>query len=488
LGVIIEVGEEIRLVILGGVKMALPTEDAALVIFNLQFMGEIDFTEGRIDFDATLEGSRVLIFTITGDAAIRTGWGPGITQIASLGGLHPNYPRPSNLPDLRRLSAGFGNPGDKISLSIAGYFAQTLTSVQFGARATLRAEGPKFPIIGKVSAEGTIGFDALIYFNPFSFTVGVDGGISLMVNGKVKAALYFAIDMSGPNPFRISGEVWVKVCKVKVRFAVTRTFGSRQSAPTVTASATDVLRAAIEAVSALEAAGNNANGVVTFRSGEDTEGLIDPLGRLRLTQSAVPLDLRIEKLGEADVRGTNKVDLAVFQPDGSAATGDQVTSVFVRGHFFPLNRSERLRAPAMETHKSGLEFSATGFDSAGEVISDDYSYEVIEIGLAEDEAPERPLIGIAEDQIGPMTTQYASGRFESLREVGANLVIDDSVRAMTPAYVLESDALFARDTAGGQPVVVESSLQIQALSATDLTQLDAQPSLNAQVADYLSAA
>jgi len=421
LGVIIEVGPEVRLVILGGVKMALPTEDAALVIFNLQFMGEIDFSEGRIDFDATLEGSRVLIFTITGDAAIRTGWGPGINQIVSLGGLH---------------------------------------------------------LIGKVSAEGTIGFDALIYFNPFSFTVGVDGGISLMVNGKVKAALYFAIEMSGPNPFRFSGEVWVKVCGVKVRFSVTKTFGERQSASTVTASATDVLRKAIEGIAALEAVDSPATGVISFRSGE-----------VRLMQTAVPLGLTIEKLGEADVEGTKSVDIAVFQPDGTAVSAEAETGEFVRGHYFDLSRSERLRAPAMETHRAGQSFNSTGFDSAGDVISDAYDYEVIEIGVSEEETKTTGAItSIAGNKLELLDGQFGNGRLASLASVTKDVKVLDAIAAPPGGFVVQSNALAARDAAGGGPVLSETVIATTALSATAQTLLQDQPALNAQVVDYLSAA
>jgi len=414
LGVIIEVGPEVRLVILGGVKMALPTEDAALVIFNLQFMGEIDFSEGRIDFDATLEGSRVLIFTITGDAAIRTGWGPGINQIVSLGGLHPNYPKPDNLPDLRRLGAGFGRPGDRVSLSIAGYFAQTLTSVQFGARATMVAEGPKFPVIGKVSAEGT---------------------------------------------------------------------------STVTASATDVLRKAIEGIAALEAVDSPATGVISFRSGEGTEGLIDPLGRLRLMQTAVPLGLTIEKLGEADVEGTKSVDIAVFQPDGTAVSAEAETGEFVRGHYFDLSRSERLRAPAMETHRAGQSFNSTGFDSAGDVISDAYDYEVIEIGISEEETKTTGAItSIAGNKLELLDGQFGNGRLASLASVTKDVKVLDAIAAPPGGFVVQSNALAARDAAGGGPVLSETVISTTALSATAQTLLQDQPALNAQVVDYLSAA
>ncbi|SIT01073.1 hypothetical protein SAMN05421759_1104 [Roseivivax lentus] len=493
LGVVIEVGAQVRIIILGSVKMALPDEDHAIVLFQLSFFGVIDFAEGRIDFDASLQGSKVLIFTITGDAAVRTGWGPGIFQIASLGGLHPKYPKPDNLPDLRRLSAGFGSPGDDVRLTIAGYFAQTLNSVQFGASAELYARGPKVPLLGRVSAEGQIGFDALIYFNPFAFTVDVYGGISLMVDGKVKAALYFAITMRGPNPFFISGEVWVKVCGIKVRFAVTHTFGQARAAPTATASAVAELTRALAAAGALEAAAPSpgTGGQITFRQVE--EMLIEPLGQLRITQSAVPLGVTLEKLGEARLTGGKRLTLAMRGPGGNRLPAADLPGDFVRAHFFETGRAERLRAPAFESHDAGLEVTDTGFAIIGASVFEEYEYEVIMVGERPSGRP--PLIeGLDKVQFQRFAGKFAEGRLHPGGMARREVTQADRVTTRADHFLGHKAAdVIGRQSAGSGAdlsAILRSADRAarRTLSAFSADDIAVEPEINSGVVDYLSAA
>ncbi len=386
LGVMLEIGGEARLVILGGLGMILPDKDKVLVALNLSFMGEIDFAAGTISFDATLQGSRVLTFAIDGDVAIRTGWANGIEHIASFGGLHPDYPKPANLPDLARLSISFG--GNNPRLTLSAYFSTTMNSLQFGARADMYARGPKIKFVGQVAAEGFVAFDALIYFNPFAFQVGLRGGISLLVDGDVKAGLFFSLELSGPNTYVISGEVWVKVFGIKVRFAITHTWGQRESLPTYTANGAALLREALETAPGFEPEGGNDRDLaVSFRGDEDCAGTIDPLGRLRLTQSIAPLGVALEKIGEADLTGPDTLDLYVTQ-GGATLPAIPVNGEFVRGHFFRLTKAERLRSPAIETHKSGLSIgAATALAGAGAAIEDSYEYEVIVIPMHTSDGP-----------------------------------------------------------------------------------------------------
>jgi hypothetical protein len=114
--------------------------------------------------------------------------------------------------------------------------------------------------------------------------------------------------------------------------------------------------------------------------------LIDPAGGMRLFQNAVPLNLTIEKIGEAVVTGPRKVDLEVLL-GGQRQTLTSETAEFVRSHFFATDESARLRLPSFETHKAGFEVapSALTLSSAAPIV-EDYAYEVIEIE-ADPEAP-----------------------------------------------------------------------------------------------------
>ena len=385
MGVLLEFGQDFRVVILGGLSMILPDKDKVLVSLRLQFMGEIDFTAGTISFDATLEGSRILTYAVDGDVAIRTGWGRGIAQVASFGGLHPDYPKPANLPDLARLSISFGGNNPKLTLS--AYQAVTYNSLQVGARADMYAKGPKVKFVGQVAAEGYVAFDALIYFNPFSFQVGLRGGLSILVDGDVKAGLFFSLTLKGPNSWYINGEVWVKILGIKVRFGIEHRWGQRESVQTFVASPVALLREALERSEGFRPVeGQASDPAVSFRQLAADDRAIDPLGGLEFAQNAVPLAVRLGKVGEAEIDGPATVDIRVLKGTREMALGP-AEAEFVRGHFFGLTEAQRLSDPVFEYHKAGFTFSDQALVAAPSSISDEYAYEIFEIPMDDSDRP-----------------------------------------------------------------------------------------------------
>ena len=380
LGVVVEVGHQARVLVLGGIGINLPARDAALVSINITFFGEIDFAAGTVNFDATLAVSRVLTFPITGDAAFRTGWAPRLNHIASIGGLHPSFPRPANLPDLRRLSIAFGSNNPKVTLS--AYAAVTLNSLQFGARADLYAKGPDIWLVGQVAAEGNVYLDALIYFNPFSFDAELGGSLVLLVDGEVEAGLGFSLRLRGPNAYRINGKVWITIFGIDVDFGINHTWGEEQTLPPATADAVAVLREALERNAALEPVQQKSRlSGVSIVTGAAAEGTIDPSSGARLVQRAVPLGIALAKIGEAQVAGARTIDLKVFA--GPAELPQRpATSDFVRGHFFELGEAGRLRAPEFERFKAGIEVSDGALEvDAGKAVIETYAYEVLLLGM-----------------------------------------------------------------------------------------------------------
>lgn len=389
MGVLLEFGDDYRVVILGGLAMILPDPDKTLVSLQVQFMGEIDFTAGTISFDATLEGSRILVYTVNGDVAIRTGWGRGITQISSFGGLHPDYPKPGNLPDLSRLSISFGGNNPRFTLS--AYQALTYNSLQVGARADMYARGPKVPLVGQVAADGYVAFDALIYFNPFSFKVTLRGGLRILVDGRDKAALHFSLELQGPNTWYVNGEVWVKVLGVKVRFGIEHRWGQRETIQTFTASAVDLLRDTLERSEGFQPVeGTTLQPGVTFRQLVPEDKAIDPLGGLRFVQNTVPLAITLEKIGEAEISGPATIDIKVYNGSTEVAM-TPAEAEFVRGHFFSITKSQRLSDPVFEDHKAGFQFSDTAMASGPALVEDEYDYEIIEIPLHDTDKPRQPM-------------------------------------------------------------------------------------------------
>jgi hypothetical protein len=456
LGVVVEVGAHVRLLVLGGVSSNLPTKDTALVSLNMPFFGEIDFAAGTISFDATLQGSRVLTWTVSGDAAFRTGWTARIDHVASIGGLHPSYPRPANLPDLRRLSINFGTNNPKITLT--AYMAMTLDTLQFGARADLYAKGPHIWLVGNVAAEGHVYFDALIYRNPFGFDVGLGGSLMLLVDGDAAAGLGFDLRLRGPNTYRINGKVWVTVFGIDVDFHIDHTWGDEQSLPSATVDAAGLLRQAIERNPTLEpiAPTRRFTGI-SLASSRDNAGIIDPAGGARLLERVVPLGISISKVGEAQISGASLLDLNIFA-GSTALVLASAEEDFVRGHFFDLSEAERLRAPEFDRFKAGFEISAEVLvvDEAKAII-EDYAYEVILIDLEDDRTRPAGLrahpaltatfaarwVTVNDRRVGQPATGFRAGAARDAVTVGPSRFLRDTLAAdiLTNAARPRSDAI-----------------------------------------------
>ena len=98
----------------------------------------------------------------------------GATQpyvVLSVGGFHPSYdPAPLAFPaSLTRIAMVRGAPTDVLYLRFEGYFAITTNTLQFGAAVQVIVNA------GPIRAEGFLGFDALITFQPFWFEFAFDG-------------------------------------------------------------------------------------------------------------------------------------------------------------------------------------------------------------------------------------------------------------------------------------------------------------------------
>lgn len=441
LGVVLEVGREVRLLILGALSSHLPTRDAALVALEVTFFGEIDFGADTISFDATLQNSRILLWSVSGDMAARTGWAPRIDHIVSFGGLHPRYPRPANLPDLRRMSINFGTNNPRVSL--LSYQALTLNSLQFGAAAELYAKGPKIIFVGRLAAEGSAYFDALIYFNPFAFDVQLGGSLALLVDGDVVAGLGFRLRLTGPNNFVLDGKVWVTVFGIDVDFGIRHEWGDRRQLPPLTADPVAVLREAIAAAPALEPlpAATLSDGV-RFAQPEPGEEVhaVSPVGGLRFGQKALPLAVPIERLGETQIAGAaRRFDLAVFAT-GAPAVTRAAELEFVRGHFWNTSEAERLRTPAYERHKNGFEIAAGGVlrVATGRAVDVEYGYEFVMIG-DEEETAGSPLFAFRTTVAGSLARWMAAGHRASVAPLDRAAL----VRPAADAPVL-ADGLFTQ--------------------------------------------
>lgn len=394
LGLVLEVGDQNRVLVLGVISSDLPSKDTALVSLRVPFFGDIDLAAGTISVDGSLTGSRVLTYSVGGEMAARTGWAPRLDHVVSFGGLHPAYPRPANLRDLDRLSINFGSNNPRVTLT--AYLAVTTNSLQFGADASLYAKGPKIMFVGRLAAEGEVYLNALVYFDPFAFDAELGGSLSLLVDGDVILGLGFDLRLSGPNPFRVAGRVWATVWGVDVGFHIEHSWGEEQPLAPPTANPVTLLRDALRSGAGVEPirSTTRVSGVAFTPTvpGSDSPGRVaDPAAGIQYLQRVVPLGVRIDKVGEGVLTGgPHRYDLVVRSPDGDELSLSPAETDFVRGHFWALTEEERLRAPVFERHPGGFMLGGDRLEVNGSASVDaEYDYEIIPLELRT--GPQIPL-------------------------------------------------------------------------------------------------
>lgn len=384
IGVILELGASVRIIILGQIRAALPTKESAVLVLSIDFIGVIDFDAKTLAIDATLANSRILTWPISGELALRASWGDSADFAFSIGGFHPQFPVPANFPKLQRFAINFGSNNPKITLS--AYLALTLNSAQAGAHLDVWIEGPD-TFVGKFDVDGHAWFDAIVRFSPLSLDVALGLALTLLRDGEVFVGIGGDLHLSGPNPYHIAGKVWAEVCHIEIDVSVDKTFGTAVAEPIEKADALALLQSAIADRATWESLPvEGVSAAVSLAKLDATTDankiVVDPLGGLRFSQHAVPLQITIAKLGQARLANAyNTFALRTVDAAGNALPTTDAFAPFASGQFLDLSESEQLQAPATERYRSGVELAggaSLDYLDAG-VTPMTYDYETISL-------------------------------------------------------------------------------------------------------------
>lgn len=370
LGVVLELGARMRLLVLGQVSAILPKPELDLVRLRLDAVGVVDFDQGTASLDATLFDSRLLNrFVLTGDMAMRLRWESPRNFALAVGGLHPAFNPPSGFPKLKRIAINLA-AGDNPRFRCEAYFAITSNTLQFGARADLYASAGNFNI------QGEVGFDVLIQRDPFHFMA--DFRAQVQVKYKTNSLFKVRVEgaLSGPRPLHLRGRATFEVFwwDISVRFDKTLVDGEKPPPP----EPVEVLPKLIEA---LESPGNwvgalpdGRGQMVTLRvrRAGGNEVLLHPLGTLTVKQNVVPLDTPISLFGQAPPSGAYLFrlggDLLGVQAGPALET---VEDSFAPAQFLQLTDDEKLSRPSFEERPAGLSFGLKGFSFPAEKVKDE---------------------------------------------------------------------------------------------------------------------
>ncbi|HRA96305.1 MAG: hypothetical protein KA240_02540 [Nitrospira sp.] len=391
LALLVEFPAPIRVVVLGRLQVLLPNQTHPLIQIRMDALGVLDLSAETVALDATLYDSRILQFTLTGDMALRAGWGREPQFVLAIGGFHPRFAPPPGLPALKRLALQLAD-GDSLQLRCQAYLAVTSNTVQFGARVDLHAAG------GGFSFDGLLGFDAIIQLAPLAFEVEVGAALALRYHGRLLMGITFQGRLAGPTPWQVEGKAKIKFLFFSVSVSFSRTFGSKTAPP---------LPAAVDVVDLIAAAladQRNWSGavprssapVVTLReTAPPTSGLrVHPWAELTLRERIAPLNRHITKLGTAPLVG-GPTTVTVSVTDRAGASPWRTTPVhepFARAQFEDLREDEQLAQPAFVPLQGGLTVAADDLavdDEAG--LAAPIAYETLVLDPTR--PPERPKPG-----------------------------------------------------------------------------------------------
>ncbi|SDZ23945.1 Galactose oxidase, central domain [Amycolatopsis xylanica] len=352
LGVVVEIPPG-NVAILGVLKCVLPTEQLPLLVLQVQFIGALQVDRSRLWFYAQLFESRILTMTIDGGMGLLVAWGDNPDFVLTVGGFHPSFTPPElpfEIPP--RLSIDILNSPGRL-IRVSGYFAVTSNTVQFGALAELRLGFSDFGI------EGHLGFDALFRFSPFAFVIDISAGISLKAFGVGLFGIDLRFQLEGPAPWRAHGRGSISLLFFEISADFDISWGEEHNTTLPPVRVLPLLETEISKVEGWQTRlpSGGTRTLVTLRQLPDSDKLVlHPLGTLFIQQRAIPLGVRIDRIGAQRPSDGKRFSV---EPADSVLTKVSVTGdKFAMAQFQDFDDAAKLSRPAYEQQDAGIELTA----------------------------------------------------------------------------------------------------------------------------------
>ncbi len=392
LGILLELPQPVRIVLLGQFHLALPSKDHAIVSLNLDLLGIIEPAEKRLSLDGRLRESRILTFPLEGELALRLAGGDAPTFAFSVGGFNPAFQPPVGFPTLKRVSIAIGLD-DNPRITLQGYFAVTANTLQVGALATLDATKAGFTIAGE------IGFNALFVRSPFSFITDFSGKVALLRGKSTLAAISLEAVLSGPSPWRAAGEACLKIRFLPdICVPFDASFGDDDGAKLPSVDPWPLLKQAVESIESWTAAPPAGVFRGATLSGASGGVLIDPAAGASLRETVTPLNRTITRFGAAEPEGgPTRFDVSQVTLAGTTVPHPQfVTDAFASAQFEDLSEDDRLSRPSFEQMDAGVGLAADAV-AAGAVVGMkiEYATKIVDSAyVTRPSGPHRPPAGV----------------------------------------------------------------------------------------------
>jgi hypothetical protein len=370
LGVIIEIppGDA---AILGVLRMALPADDVAILVLQVNFAGALEFDKQRFYFFASLFDSHILFITLSGQMGLLFAYGDNANFVVSVGGFHPQFtPPPLPFPAPQRISIDLINES-YARIHADGYFAVTTNTVQFGTHSDF------FFGFSACSVSGSSGFDALIQFSPFHFTVEISSQFSVQVFGVGVYGVGIDVSLSGPTPWHVHGTASLSFFFFSIDIGIDFTWGDNPNTTLPPVAVMPILAAeAQKATNWKTALPANVKLLVVLRQLDPSEAsfVLHPSGTLQVSQRSIPLDLQIDKVGSQAPSDANQF---AFSVSGSVLTKTRdLQEPFAPSQFRNFDDATKLSQPAYVPQDSGIELAGSASLASATAITRPVRYDL----------------------------------------------------------------------------------------------------------------
>jgi hypothetical protein len=354
LGVIIEIPPG-DIAILGILKLALPAEDIAVLLVQVNFAGALEFDKKRFYFFASLFDSHVLFITLEGEMGVLMAFGDDANFVVTIGGFHPQFnPPPLPFPSPKRIEIDIINESFA-RIRCDGYFAVTSNSVQFGAHADM------FFGFSAFNVQGHAGLDALFQFSPFHFSASFSVSFSVNVFGFGVYGIGISLTLEGTTPWHAHGSASLSFFLFSVDIGIDFTWGDSRNTMLPPVAVMPILAGEFGKRSnwkAILPKGSNLLVVLRQMDAAESAMVLHPVGTLQVSQRAVPLDMTLDKDGNQQPNDANYFSLDVM--GGGLAKTRTLHEQFAAAQFKNMDDAAKLSQQAYVPMDSGIELSAAG--------------------------------------------------------------------------------------------------------------------------------
>jgi hypothetical protein len=193
----------------------------------------------------------------------------------------------------------------------------------------------------------------------------ISASLSVEVFGAGLFSVHLSGHLEGPTRWHVKGHGSITLLFFEIDVDVNKTWGDSRDTdlPSIKVlpllgeelGKTEVWRSALPDTSKL---------LVTLRqfdSDEESGLVLHPLGRLRVSQRALPLGMHLDKIGNRKPSDVNRLSVSVA--DTGLARLDDTHELFAPAQFVDYSDADRLSRPAFERYLSGMELGPAGADT-----------------------------------------------------------------------------------------------------------------------------